>query len=64
MYLEPCECLISDFQHMKVRRNETEVKKDQKKSYGKIRPKTDSSTDIDPSGGPIGQVEIRRIFLF
>ncbi|XP_030465253.2 uncharacterized protein LOC115684603 isoform X2 [Syzygium oleosum] len=39
-----------------MRRNENEVKKDQKKSYGKIRPKTDSSTDVDPSGGPFGQV--------
>ncbi|KAI6679617.1 hypothetical protein NL676_033498 [Syzygium grande] len=45
-----------DGEHMKVRRNETEVKKDQKKSYGKIRPKTDNSTDVDPSGGQIGQV--------
>ncbi|KAF8036363.1 hypothetical protein BT93_C2164 [Corymbia citriodora subsp. variegata] len=43
-------------EHMEVRRNGNEVKKDQKNSYRKNRAKTDSSTDIDPPGGPFGQV--------
>ncbi|XP_030541772.1 uncharacterized protein LOC115749195 isoform X2 [Rhodamnia argentea] len=38
------------------RRNENEAKKDQTNSYRKTRPKTDNSTDVDSSGGPIGQV--------
>lgn len=43
-------------EHMKVKRNGNEMKKDQRTSYTKTRPKTDSSTDANPSGGPIGQV--------